>query len=439
MNYSYYEEIKSLGIDLYVGEHTYSETIHVDDSNICNLIINNTIFNKNINVGFCFAQIKEFSIYLRKYLQSIQSSIIDKNIFKERYNTNNDLFIHVRLGDLLTIDETQKKKCYHSFEYYDKACSNIKFDKGYIASDSIDHTICKRLIEKYNLIPVTKNEIETIQFGSTCKNVILSPGSFSYTIGVLSFYSNVYYSNDGLYKWYGDIFVFPDWYDVPHMTDKNTTYSMVDCFQNPIDKTLDAIFNKKLFGFYIELGGFDGITQSNTAFFEFNREWKGILIEPSPIAFEKCVIARPKSICFQAACVSNDYSGSTIMGDFNGVTMSSVNGARLNSNNLIEVPARTLESILDESPKRTIDFLSLDCEGYELNVLKGLNLNKYRPQYMLIEIYTDDYNNIANYLSSNNYILVSNLTNYNKLTNPIWDGTHNDYLFKDAFIREPSI
>jgi len=49
------------------------------------------------------------------------------------------------------------------------------------------------------------------------------------------------------------------------------------------------------------------------------------------------------------------------------------------------VPARTLRSILDEVSEKEIDFLSLDVEGYELNVLKGLDLNKYPPKYMLVE------------------------------------------------------
>lgn len=79
----------------------------------------------------------------------------------------------------------------------------------------------------------------------------------------------------------------------------------------------------------------------------------------------------------------------------------------------------------------TIDFLSLDTEGYELNILKGLNLTKYRPKYMLIEIYTKDYTDIVSFLMNHKYSLQCNFTNYNKTTNPHWDGTHNDYLFMD--------
>lgn len=51
----------------------------------------------------------------------------------------------------------------------------------------------------------------------------------------------------------------------------------------------------------------------------------------------------------------------------------------------IQVPTRTLTSILDECEVTEIDLFSLDVEGYELNVLKGLDFSKYRPKYMLIE------------------------------------------------------
>ena len=155
-----------------------------------------------------------------------------------------------------------------------------------------------------------------------------------------------------------------------------------------------------------------------------------ILIEPSIKGFEKCKINRPNSISLNFACVSNDYSEEYISGDFkDNNPMSSVNGIRLKRKNNVKVKAITLEKILDEHCNTKIDFLSLDTEGYELEILKGLNLKKYRPEYILIEIYDKDYNNVTNYLDLNNYKLHSNLTNYNKINNPKWDGTHNDFLF----------
>ena len=211
------------------------------------------------------------------------------------------------------------------------------------------------------------------------------------------------------------------------------SFSHVNSKGQPIDVILDSIFNKQG-GFYIELGANDGLKQSNSAFFEFYKGWKGVLIEPSHVAYLECCKNRPQSKCYNLACVSNTYTDAKIIGDFNGNLMSSVNGTRKNSANVVSVEVSTLEKILDIEQPTIIDFLSLDTEGYELEILKGLNLNKYRPRYMLIEVYNKDYDDIVTFLKINNYTLHMNISNYNSIDNPHWDGTHNDYLFIDTTV-----
>ncbi len=213
-------------------------------------------------------------------------------------------------------------------------------------------------------------------------------------------------------------------------------YSACDNKKVSFEKKLDDIFNFKTNGFFIELGANDGFNSSNTYFFEKYREWKGILIEPSIKGYEKCKINRPNSLCLNYACVSNDYTDEFIYGDFDdNHAMGSIYGKRLNRNNLIKVKAITLENILDSyTENQKIDFLSLDTEGYELNILKGLNLHKYRPHYMLIEIYNYDYDKLTEFLKEKHYRLHSNFSNYNFIDNKGWDGTHNDFLFIDNLL-----
>ena len=214
------------------------------------------------------------------------------------------------------------------------------------------------------------------------------------------------------------------------------SYSHVNCNNVHLDKMLDVIFEKKTNGFFVELGANDGLFQSNTAFFEFNRSWKGILIEPSVLGYNKCKKNRPNSIVLNNACVSDKYDKEYVYGDFkDNHAMSSIEGNRLNRKNLVKIQAVTLKNILDKHlNNNVIDFLSLDVEGYEYNILEGLNLDIYRPKYMLIEIYIKDYNKICDYLQEKKYKLLTNFTNYNKNTNPGWDGTHNDYLFIDSCV-----
>ena len=151
-------------------------------------------------------------------------------------------------------------------------------------------------------------------------------------------------------------------------------FSLNDVNGVPLDKKLDLIFNKKENGFFIELGANDGLLQSNTAFFEKYRNWKGVLIEASPLLYKECVINRPKSKCYNNACVSNDYKQENIMGDFNlhGIKslMSSINGVRRNVQaEMISVKARTLTDILHESDiSQPIDLLLV----YVTNLFKHI-------------------------------------------------------------------
>jgi len=53
------------------------------------------------------------------------------------------------------------------------------------------------------------------------------------------------------------------------------------------------------------------------------------------------------------------------------------------------VPARTLSSVLDEAGAPEIDFLSLDVEGFEPDVLRGLDLARHAPRWILVETDND--------------------------------------------------
>jgi len=183
-------------------------------------------------------------------------------------------------------------------------------------------------------------------------------------------------------------------------------------------------------GIFIEVGAYDGVIQSNTKLLEECYGWSGILIEPSKETFEILNKNRPSSFCIQCALGSFEEDNTFVWGDFDGGPMSSVNGNRLNRDAEQMVLMRSLQSILDEMKFHHINFFSLDVEGYELNVLLGIDFNKTIFDYLLIEIQDDQFDDIVRLLDINEYELVENFSNYNVEMNQDWDGTHNDFLFK---------
>lgn len=188
-------------------------------------------------------------------------------------------------------------------------------------------------------------------------------------------------------------------------------------------------------GFYIELGANDGLSQSNTAYFERYKGWKGVLIEPILHNYLACRQNRSAENYFSnCACVPFDYVGDTVKLYYSNLmtaqdsthsTLDDINehvqrGKRFLKPYEEVLPyfavAKTITSVLDEAAApKIIDFLSLDVEGVELEVLKGLDFGKYRINFMLIE--TNKVDIISDFLRQHGYSIVDRLS-------------YHDYLFK---------
>jgi hypothetical protein len=206
VDYCNKELIEKLGIELFSGTNSYSTTKALTDDNYFIVYDSNNV-NYNLNPNNNYFQTKKITNLLYNYLQTpnIKSNIINNNEFKERYENNNDLFVHIRLTDV--------EKFNPGIMYYIKAIKNINFDNLYISTDDENHNIIFKLKELYpSLQLIILDEITTFKFASTFKHIILSHGSFSAVIGYLSFFSNVYYPEYESHKiWYGDMFSIDNW------------------------------------------------------------------------------------------------------------------------------------------------------------------------------------------------------------------------------------
>lgn len=160
---------------------------------------------------------------------------------------------------------------------------------------------------------------------------------------------------------------------------------------------VDEYFRDMRDGFFIETGSCDGIFQSNTFYLETELNWSGLLIEPNPNYVKECIVNRPKSKVYECALVSFDFKDdhTVLYSIASKGAMGTVEdrGMWINETETPvihqKIAVRTLTSILDEIQPKEIDFFSLDVEGYEKNVLQGLDFEKYKPKIIVIECHGD--------------------------------------------------
>jgi FkbM family methyltransferase len=149
-------------------------------------------------------------------------------------------------------------------------------------------------------------------------------------------------------------------------------------------------------GVFVEIGAYDGVRFSNSLFFE-RIGWKGVLVEAHPELAERCRASRPGSIVVHAALGPED-GGTTTFSMVRGgggvdtlsfAATSERHRARVQARGgrveRVAVPARSLRAILQELRIDHVDWMSIDVEGGELEVLKGAGLERVRPRLLLIE------------------------------------------------------
>lgn len=199
------------------------------------------------------------------------------------------------------------------------------------------------------------------------------------------------------------------------------------------------------FGTFFEAGANDGLSQSNTAYLERYFGWTGILVEAVPHKYVDCIRNRPKSVVVHAALVSKDYDKDYVRIRYSnlrstveapGVLLDpkahALEGQRYLGKDrsvagqIFFAPAKTVSEIVNENQLGKIDLFSLDVEGFELEVLKGIDINRIRPLFFLIEVKPKDISVIETWMRPAGYMLDCQIS-------------HHDYLFKDRANRSESV
>ena len=206
------------------------------------------------------------------------------------------------------------------------------------------------------------------------------------------------------------------------------------------DYILSIIFSGVKNGSYIDVGANDPTFISVTKHF-YNKGWRGINIEPIPHAYELFLKERPEDINVSIG-ISNKkaemklyriYSVEANNKQTDGLStfskeifLKAKRDAFANNYKfgIFNIPVNTLNSVLQLHPLDKIDFMNIDVEGSEKQVLEGMDLKKYRPSVFIIEaveprIQTPSHDTWEPILLNNNYEFM------------LFDGVNRYYLAKE--------
>ena len=192
------------------------------------------------------------------------------------------------------------------------------------------------------------------------------------------------------------------------------------------DKFLEtAVFQGLEGGIFVDVGAHDGESFSNTYFFEKERGWKGICVEPIPSVFEKLKTLRTKSACYEVA-IDSDEADKTFLVGKGYPEMFSVlsnhldprhytriqnetrdNGGHLES---IQVKTKRLDSLLKEQGISHVNYLSIDVEGAEFGVLESIDFTSTTFDIIEVECNYDDLENKYDaFFEHNGFVRLLNL------------------------------
>ena len=145
------------------------------------------------------------------------------------------------------------------------------------------------------------------------------------------------------------------------------------------DKWVHSIIGDKRDGYFIELGACDGLYLSNTLFFERNLNWNGICIEPNDNYIKELYANRKCNISNELVYSCEGEKVNFALSDAASGIMDENIGPFTRKDQSVLKITTTLGNILDKfKAPNIIDYLSLDVEGQEYNILSTFPFDKYR-------------------------------------------------------------
>lgn len=209
-----------------------------------------------------------------------------------------------------------------------------------------------------------------------------------------------------------------------------------------MDLLLEHIFKNQSHGFYIDVGCQHPVMNNNT-YLLYKKGWNGINIDLDKKNIDLFSFYRKRDLNINVAISSREDERDLFFyhdkSAINTLEKSVANYQKAQVKKIKKVKTKTLNSIIENSKfnNLTIDFVSIDVEGHELEVIKGFDLKKYKPKVVIIEFLDLSLKkleiknlNIKNFLKSEiyQYMIDKNYTLVNLI--------HSDLVFVNNSFRD---
>ena len=188
------------------------------------------------------------------------------------------------------------------------------------------------------------------------------------------------------------------------------------------DKAIDFALNRKRDGIFLDIGAHDGVSLSNTFFFERSRNWTGLCIEPIPEVFARlrsnrhcsvwncCILDEEKEVTFRSVFPPLEMlSGILEFFDQRHIERINAEVSRIADKQGYEdimIPGHNINHLLETLRFYEIDYCSIDTEGAEVNIVKSIDFNRIKIRAFSIEN-NDVTGELKNYLPSFGYVRYS--------------------------------
>ncbi len=227
--------------------------------------------------------------------------------------------------------------------------------------------------------------------------------------------------------------------DYLSIINRKRKYKKISYSLNGVDLLVDYVFKNKKHGIYLDVGAQHPISNNNT-YLLYKRGWSGINIDLDKDNINLFNISRPNDLNLNNAISSKESIKELYFyhakSPINTIEKKVSEYQSADVKEIKKIDTTTLNNIINKNRFNKIDYMNIDVEGHELEVLKGFDLDFFKPDVISVEYLDLKMNNLEFKNNNLNSLINSDLYKYLLNKNYIFvNWIHGDVIFVNKSFR----